>query len=132
MKYLLTFIVEEGAMEDSSPEEMRESLERWSAFDREMTDAGVLIACEPLEESSAATTLRLRSDDQPVVTDGPFAESKEQLGGFCLLECGSREQALEWARKVPMRSGAIELRPIMDLSQFGYESKTLSPAKATA
>jgi hypothetical protein len=132
MKYLLTFIVKEGAMEDSSPEEMRESLERWSAFDREMTDAGVLIACEPLEESSAATTLRLRSDDQPVVTDGPFAESKEQLGGFCLLECGSREQALEWARKVPMRSGAIELRPIMDLSQFGYESKTLSPAKATA
>jgi hypothetical protein len=130
MKYLLTFIVEEGAMEDSSPEEMRESLERWSAFDREMTDAGVLIACEPLEESSAATTLRLRSDDQPVVTDGPFAESKEQLGGFCLLECGSREQALEWARKVPMRSGAIELRPIMDLSQFGYESRTLTPARA--
>jgi hypothetical protein len=132
MKYLLTFIVDEGAMEDSSPEEMRESLERWSAFDREMTDAGVLIACEPLEESSAGTTLRLRRDDQPVVTDGPFAESKEQLGGFCLLECGSREEALEWARKVPMRSGAIELRPIMDLSQFGYESKTLSPAKATA
>jgi hypothetical protein len=132
MKYLLTFIVDEGAMEDSSPEEMRESLERWSAFDREMTDAGVLIACEPLEGSSATTTLRVQSEGEPLLTDGPFAESKEQLGGFCLLECGSREEALEWAGKVPMRAGAIELHPIMDLSQFGYESKTLSPAKATA
>jgi hypothetical protein len=132
MKYLLTFIVEEGAMEDSRPEEIRESLERWSAFDKEMTDAGVLIACEPLEESSATTTLRAQSQGEPIVTDGPFAESKEQLGGFCLMECGSREEALDWARKVPIRGGAIELRPIMDLSQFGYESKTRSPAKATA
>jgi hypothetical protein len=132
MKYLLTFIVDEGAMEDSSPEEMRESLERWSAFDREMTDAGVLIACEPLEGTSATTTLHVQSEGDPLVTDGPFAESKEQLGGFCLMECGSRGEALEWARKVPMRAGAIELHPIMDLSQFGYESRTLSPAKATA
>jgi hypothetical protein len=132
MKYLLTFIVEERTMGDSSPEEMRESLERWRAFDQELTDAGVLIACEPVEESSATTTLRLQGEGQPIVSDGPFAESKEQLGGFCLLECHSKEEALEWARKVPMRDGAIELRPIMDLSQFGYESKTLSPAKATA
>ena len=129
MKYLLTFVVEEGAM-DSSPEEMREALERWSAFDQEAVDAGVLIACEPLEESSASRTLRVGRDTDPVLTDGPFAESKEQLGGFCLLECADADEALAWARKVPLREGAIEIRPIMDLSQFGYESRTLTPARA--
>jgi hypothetical protein len=129
MKYLLTFVVEEGAM-DSSPEEMREALERWSAFDQETVDAGVLIACEPLEESSASRTLRIARESDPVLTDGPFAESKEQLGGFCLLECADADEALAWARKVPLRAGAIEIRPVMDLAQFGYESRTLTPARA--
>jgi hypothetical protein len=132
MKYLLSFIVEEGAMEDASPEEMRESMERWSAFDREAAEKRALIACEPLEGSSAATTVRLGEADERTVTDGPFAESKEQLGGFCLLECKDLDEALEWAGKVPMRSGSIEIRPVMDLSRFGYESRTLTPAKATA
>jgi hypothetical protein len=132
MKYLLSFVVEEGSMEDASPEEMKEAMERWSAFDAEATERGALIACEPLENSSQATTIRLRGDGERIVSDGPFAESKEQLGGFCLLECANRDEALEWAGKVPMSSGSIEIRPVMDLSQFGYESKTLTPAKAAA
>jgi hypothetical protein len=129
MKYLLTFVVEEGAMDDS-PEEMREAIERWSAFDQEAVDAGVLIACEPLEESSTSRTLRVGRETDPVLTDGPFAESKEQIGGFCLLECADAEEALAWARKVPLREGAIEIRPIMDLAQLGYQSRTLTPARA--
>jgi hypothetical protein len=129
MKYLLTFVVDEGAM-DGSPEEMREALERWSAFDQEAVDAGALIACEALDESSAGRTLRVGREADPVLTDGPFAESKEQLGGFCLLECADADEALAWARKVPLREGAIEIRPVMDLAQFGYESRTLTPARA--
>jgi hypothetical protein len=132
MKYLLSFVVDEGAMEGASPEEMREGMERWSAFDEEATQKGALIACEPLENSSAATTVHLREDGERIVSDGPFAESKEQLGGFCLLECENLDEALDWANKVPLRSGSIEIRPIMDLSQFGYQSRTLTPAKATA
>ena len=132
MKYLLSFVVDEGAMEDTSPEEMREGLERWSAFDQEATQKGALIACEPLESSSAATTIHVREDGERTVSDGPFAESKEQIGGFCLLECENLDEALQWAGKVPLGSGSIEIRPIMDLSQFGYESRTLTPAKATA
>jgi hypothetical protein len=131
MKYLLSFIVEEGAMEDLSADEMRDALRRWSAFDDEAADKGALIACEPLEGSSAAKTMRLRDEGERLVTDGPFAESKEQLGGFCLLECEDLDEALEWARKVPLRSGSIEIRPIMDLSAFGYESRTVSPVRAT-
>jgi hypothetical protein len=132
MKYLLSFIVDEGAMADPSPDEMSEALRRWGAFDDEATERGVLIACEPLEGSSAATTMHAREDGERIVTDGPFAESKEQLGGFCLLECEDLDEALGWARKVPLRSGSIEIRPVMDLSQFGYESRTVSPARATA
>jgi hypothetical protein len=132
MKYLLSFVVDEGAMEAPSPEEMREGMERWSAFDEEATQRGALIACEPLENSSAATTVHVREDGERIVSDGPFAESKEQLGGFCLLECENLDEALDWANKVPLRSGSIEIRPIMDLSQFGYQSRTLTPAKATA
>jgi hypothetical protein len=132
MKYLLSFVVDEGAMETASPEEMREGLERWSAFDEEATQRGALIACEPLENSSAATTVHVREDGERIVSDGPFAETKEQLGGFCLLECENLDEALDWANKVPLRSGSIEIRPIMDLSQFGYQSRTLTPAKATA
>jgi hypothetical protein len=130
MKYLLSFIVEEGAMDDASPEEMREGLERWRAFDDEATDKGALIACEPLEGSSVTTTVHVREDGERIVTDGPFAESKEQLGGFCLLECENLDEALEWANKVPMRAGSIEVRPVMDLSQFGYESRTVAPLNA--
>jgi hypothetical protein len=132
MKYLMSFIVEEGGMEDASPEEMREAMERWGAFDDEATERGALIACEPLEGSSSATTMHVSEEGERIISDGPFAESKEQLGGFCLLECEHLDEALEWARKVPMRAGAIEIRPVMDLSQFGYESRTVSPARATA
>jgi hypothetical protein len=129
MKYLLTFIVDEDRT-DWSAEETREGLERWRAFDQEAVDAGAMIACEPVEESSTTRTLRVGPGAEPVLTDGPFAESKEQLGGFCLLECENAGEALEWARKVPMREGSIEIRPVMDLSQFGYESRTRTPARA--
>jgi hypothetical protein len=131
MKYLLTFIVGERRRDSASPEEMEEGIKAWSAFDREATDAGALIACEPVED--AETTIRVGADGERTVTDGPFAESKEQLGGFCLLECADLEEALDWANKVPIQpNAAIEVRPIMDLSQFGYESATVSPEKARA
>ena len=130
MRYLLSFIVEERAMENASPEQMQESLERWSAFDDEAVARGAMIACEPLESGSVATTVHVRENGDRIVTDGPFAESKEQLGGFALLECENLDEALEWAHKVPMQSGSIEVRPVMDLSRFGYESRTVAPASA--
>jgi hypothetical protein len=130
MRYLLSFIVEERAMEDASPEEMKEDLERWSAFDDEAVARGAMIACEPLESSSVATTVHVRENGDRIVTDGPFAESKEQLGGFCLLECENLDEALEWVGKVPLRAGSIEVRPVMDLSRFGYRSSTVAPVNA--
>jgi hypothetical protein len=132
VKYVLAFIAEERSVEWSTPEETREAMERWNAWDREAIEKGAFIACEPLEPSSVATTVRIRDDVERIVTDGPFAETREQLGGFALLECRDLDEALEWAKKVPMRSGSIEVRPVMDLSEFGYESKTPAPSRATA
>jgi hypothetical protein len=121
MKYLFIFHTDESTRDDASPEETRAALEAWNQFDREAADAGVLIACEPLEGSSSATVLRVADAEVATVTDGPFAETKEQVGGFCLLDCDGPGAAMEWARKVPMREGAIEVRAIMDLSEYGYE-----------
>jgi hypothetical protein len=131
MKYLLAFVGPEGGSE-STPEEMRAGIEAWNAFDQEAIDAGAYIACEPLESRASAVTVRIADDGERIVSDGPFTEAKEQLGGFCLLECESIDEALEWARKAPLRQGAIEVRPVLDLSPFGYESKTPTPATATA
>ena len=131
MKYLLSFIVEERTLKNASPEQMKAAMDRWLAFEKEAVEAGVLIACEPVED--AQKTVRVAGDGERTVTDGPFAESKELLGGFCLLECADLDEALEWADRVPIQpNAAIEVRQITDLSEFGYESSTVSPAKAKA
>ena len=133
MKYLLTFVRDQDKMFNDTPEEMKAAMEAWNAFDREAIDAGVMIANEALELPKTATTLRVTEAGDHAVTDGPFAETKEQLGGFCLIDCGGLEQAIGWAKKVPMRPGsAIEVRAVMDLSPFGYESPTPEPIRATA
>jgi hypothetical protein len=130
MKYLLTFVRDQDRMYDATEEEMQQAMDAWSAFDREAIEAGALIANEPLEPPAGAKTIRIAESGEATVTDGPFAETKEQLGGFCLLECESLEEALGWAKKVPMGAGAIEVRAVMDLSPYGYESSSPGPVKA--
>jgi hypothetical protein len=71
--------------------------------------------------------VQVRDEAERIVTDGPYADSKEQLGGFCLPECEDLDEALEWAGKVPLRTGSIEIRPVVDLSRFGYGSRTREP-----
>jgi hypothetical protein len=122
MKYLLALYGEEGGWEDISPEEMKAGMEPWDEYGRQVNEAGVFLAGEGLQESDTATTINVGEGDERMVTDGPFAETKEQLGGFYLLECENLDQALEWAKKVPLRpGGSIEVRPVMDYTQFGYD-----------
>jgi hypothetical protein len=128
MKYVLALISEEGGMEDASPEEMKAVMDRWDTYTRESVDNGAFIAGEALQPSGTATTVKIKEGEDPVVTDGPFAESKEQIGGFYLLECQDMDEALEWAKKVPIRGGAIEVRPVMDYAEYGYQD----PAEAGA
>lgn len=95
------------------PEEMQAELPQWYAYGEEMTKAGVMVAGDALHPTSAATTLRLRDGDR-LVTDGPFAETKEQLGGYYLIDVADLDQALEWASKMPaVTRNSVEVRPVM-------------------
>jgi hypothetical protein len=130
MKYMLTLIGEEGGWEDVTPEQMKAEMDRWDAFGKELVAAGAWIAGEGLQESATATTVRIQDGGERLVTDGPFAETKEQIGGFYLIECGDLDQALEWAKKVPLSAGGIEVRPVMDYTQYGYEEPTAAEASS--
>ena len=123
MKYLLLLQGTEGEEQvTASPEEITARMKPWSAYTREVVEAGVFVAAEGLHPSSAATTIRVQPGGERIVTDGPFAETKEQIGGFYLLDCKDLDEALEWARKVPVGEGsAVEIRPVMDFSEYGYE-----------
>ena len=119
MKYLLALYGEEGGWDDVTPEEMQAGMKPWDDFSRAVTDAGVFVAGEGLQPSATASTVKKEAEDQQLVTDGPFAETKEQLGGFYLLECENLDEAIAWARKIPMPGGKVELRPVMDYEAAG-------------
>ena len=115
MKYLLTFYGEEGEYEDASPEEMRADIARWEALEDELKAAGAFLACEPLQPGETSTRLVPAGNGERIVTDGPFIETKEQLGGFLLIECESLDEAIEWARKVPLSDRwTTEIRETID------------------
>ena len=128
MKYLLALISAEGGMEDASPEEMKAVMDAWSAYSQNAVDNGAFVAGEGLQPSATASTVRIEEGKEATVTDGPFAESKEQLGGFYLLECKDLDEALEYAKKIPYRNGWVEVRPVMDYEGSGYEEPTRTGA----
>jgi hypothetical protein len=121
MRYMLTLIGEEGGLEDATPEDMRAVLAGWNDYTESLKAAGAFIAGEGLQESATATTVRGFEGDERLATDGPFAEAKEQVGGFYLIEVANLDEALEWAKKIPARGGAVEVRPVMDYDAFGPE-----------
>ena len=132
MKYLLTIVNDESRSgpENPTPEQMTAMMEPWIQYNRELLDAQAFVAGDALHPSPSATTVRFGDGDQ-TVTDGPFAETKEQLGGYYVLECADLDEALAWAKKVPTQPGnAVEVWPTMDFSQSGYEDPYEAAAKA--
>jgi hypothetical protein len=133
MKYMFSLFIEEGGMEHLSPEEIKAGMAAWEAFGLETREAGVLLAGDGLQDSSTATTVRIEANNERIVSDGPFAETKEQLGGFYLLDCDNLDEALAWAHKIPLTGGAIEVRPVMDYEAVGsYETLKSSEVSRTA
>ena len=133
MKYMLIIAGQEGDQQDQlSPEEMQESLKHWNEYNRELLDAGAFLAGEGLQPSATATTVAHAPGGERIVSDGPFAETKEQVGGFYLIECENLDEALGWAKKVPVSEGnTVEVRPVMDFTEFGYEDPTAAKAAAS-
>src|ERR671937_3117515 len=119
MKYAFTIYGDESARESASPEQLQAVNQAYGEVTQEMQEKGVLAAGEGLYPTQTATTVRVRGDDR-TVTDGPFAETKEQLGGFYVLDVKDLDEAIEWAAKIPgAQRGSIEIRPVMVFDEAG-------------
>lgn len=112
MKYMFLLFGDEGTWAGMSEEERQAEYARHGALAEELAAAGKTPAGEELAPGAQARTLRL--DGAPRITDGPFLETREQLGGFYIIDCADMDEALEWARKIPMSGGAVEVRPIVE------------------
>lgn len=114
MKYLALVYNNPGAFEALSQTERDELMRQADAFLKELTESGELLGGQALADPSNGRTVRVRKG-VPAVTDGPFAEAKEQLAGYYVLDCESLERATEIAARDPAaRLWAVEVRPIMD------------------
>lgn len=96
-----------------------QELAEMGAFNEELVRAGVMLAGEGLHPSSKGARVRFDANGGSTVVDGPFAETKELVAGFWLLEVSSREEAVEWIRKAPFRGTEIEIRQVFSDDDFG-------------
>jgi hypothetical protein len=117
MRYLLLIYGDESQYAAMSESESEASMQAWREYDAAIRTAGASPGGEPLQPTSTATSVR---DDggSPLVTDGPFAETREQLAGYYLLDVENLDQAIEWAHRCPgAKNGTIELRPIQEFER---------------
>ena len=94
-------------------------LAEMGGFNEQLVKAGVMLAGEGLHPSSKGARVRFSKDSTPTVVDGPFAETKELVAGFWILEVSSREEVLEWVKKIPFRDGEVEVRQVFTADDFG-------------
>jgi hypothetical protein len=112
VKYMALIYADESAWETFSEEDRQAAYAQYAAFGEEARAAGVFAGANELGSTHDATTVRVR-DAETLVTDGPYAEVKEALGGYYLLECDSMEEALDWAARIPgAKHGSVEVRPL--------------------
>jgi len=114
MRYMMLIYTQEaqGAMTEQEVEDLKQ---RHRAVIEETARAGIFRGAEPLQGTNTATTLRMK-DGNVLTTDGPFAETKEQLAGYYILDCKDLDEAIYWGSKIPTacggRAGSLEIRPI--------------------
>jgi hypothetical protein len=116
MKYAFTIYGDESQRESASEEQQQAMTQAYGAVTQEMNEEGVFVAGEGLYPTASATTVRVREGDREV-TDGPFAETKEQLAGFYLIDARDLNDAIQVAAKIPpAREGSVEVRPVRELA----------------
>jgi hypothetical protein len=115
MRYALLICTDESADFAMSPDEAQQRMAQYMQFGEEMGQRGVLQGGERLRPTTDATTVQVR-DGKVLTSDGPFAETKEQMGGFYLVDCKDLDEAIDVASKIPgALTGSIEVRPIWDM-----------------
>ena len=119
MQYMLLIYGDESAGAQMTEEEGAKIGQAYADYSKWLADKGWMRAGDPLRDTAHATTVRVRGGET-VTTDGPFAETKEQLGGYYIVDVGSIDEALEWAAKIPgSRHGSVEVRPVMVFEEEG-------------
>ncbi|MCI0548651.1 MAG: YciI family protein [Candidatus Rokubacteria bacterium] len=114
MKFILLIHGDEQELARRDPALTKSIVEGHMRFAADLRGAGKMVASERLRPEAEATRIRLKNGHVQV-TDGPFAETKEVLGGFYLIECASKVEALEWARKLPLEGIRVEVRPVWEM-----------------
>ncbi len=117
MKYMLLMYANEAEGSKLTPEELQGMQQAWFTYMSEAKAAGVLLANDGLQPTTTATTVRVRNG-KSLITDGPFAETHEQFGGFSLLKVDNLDEAIRWAERTPTaKYGSIEIRPLWSEKQ---------------
>jgi hypothetical protein len=117
MRYMVIVKANEDSENGVMPTE--QELAEMGAYNEELVKAGVMLAGEGLHPSSKGARVRFDKDNNSTVVDGPFAETKELVAGFWILEVSSREEVIEWVRKAPFRDGEVEIRQVFSADDFG-------------
>ena len=118
MKYALLIYAAEKDWTEKSKEEQGRIYAEYMNYTVELKKSGKMLSCEPLDPTSTATTIRVR-DGKTIPTDGPFADTKEQLGGIYAIDVKDLNEAITWASKIPdARTGSIEIRPLMNVPEM--------------
>ena len=118
MRYMMLIYIDENRQSES---ERARCYEDSAAYARKLYASGKYISAAPLQPTSTATSLRSQ-EGKPLVTDGPFAETREQLGGYFLIDAGDLDEAIEIAKQIPAgRWGTVEIRPVMPISGLPAE-----------
>ena len=113
MQYMLLIYNTPDSWSSMPPEQQKELFEAYGTFSMELEASGKMVAGDALQDTSTATSVRVR-DGETLTTDGPFAETKEVLGGYYLIDVETLDEALEWATKLPGSSyGTVEVRPVV-------------------
>ena len=115
MRYALLIYASEQDWASQSEEQAQAQFQEYMSFTKDIVDRGIYQSGEALQPTATATTVRVR-DGETLSTDGPFAETKEQLGGFYVVEAKDLDEATEIAARMPdVRNGSIEVRPVMEI-----------------
>jgi len=122
MQYMLLIYADEEGWNSIPPEEQAKAMQEWTDYTAWLKDKRWYLAGDALQPTTAATSVRIR-DGQTLTTDGPFAETKEQLGGYYLLDCTNLDEAIEASVKCPgVHYGTLEVRPVMAFDEEGNPS----------
>ncbi|MFC4127985.1 YciI family protein [Nocardia rhizosphaerae] len=131
MKYMLIMRSNDEAMASFADVDFDEMLETMGRFNDELIRAGVLVAAEGLDDAAESVVVDYGSET-PVVTDGPYGETKELFGGFYILNVASKEEAVEWAKRMPMTGPGIktEIRRVPSIDEFPQDNEWIKREKA--